>query len=365
MKLLVVGWDGATKRHLDTYQPEYWSQLEYSGLLPPEEPFFSASYMSSANAWTSMMTGADFSQHRVLGFIYGLHVGHPLEPAVRWAATRSWIPRFPRRVLIGRILGRLATESGSRVQSTDIPYKRVWEFLDTDALVFGLPLTYPIWETNGVMVSGIPAPKPTDASQPLVYPREYEQEIFTEDYTGYYVGVDSPVNNPKTREEVYIEALKDRMESTTNRYLRLYNRMQTLGEPPGFGFLMLRGIDDGLHATDDDQLMRDLYRSVDNQTRRVVNRIDPDAVLLLSDHGMRPTSIFRVDKDLKMDHDTKQGVWGATERFELESQLDVTPEILRFFDEGTSAPVEKDEYNLVEHIDEDAVHERLKDLGYA
>jgi hypothetical protein len=130
---------------------------------------------------------------------------------------------------------------------------------------------------------------------------------------------------------------------------------------------MLRSIDDLLHATDNEDHIKSAYEKVDALTKRLVEEINPEDVLLLSDHGMRPTSVMRVDSDLRMDHDTREGVWAGTADFGLSRHADVAPAILKLFSKGRPLPVEKKSHELesTNSVDGDAVHERLKDLGYA
>jgi len=369
MKLLVVGWDGASHRHLKNYDLPYWDSLDHSGRLLPSELFHKATYISSANAWTTMTTGATFEDHEILGFVYGKYSGHPLAGAVRKAAMTEALPTFFRRVLVSEILGRLATDGGrmakDHIQSTDVGFKRVWEMLPGQSLVFGLPLTYPVLDTDGILVSGIPAPTHDEATEPLVSPEELESSIYSDDFTGYYVDLNSPVHDSSVSEADYTDAHLEKSERIVDTYLDLYN--DEMSEEPEFGFLMLRSIDDLLHATDDEAHIRATYEKIDALTEKLVEEINPENVLLLSDHGMRQTSFMRVDSDLRMDHDTREGVWAGTADFGLSRQLDVTPSILDYFDENRDIPVDKDAHELesTRSVDGDAVHERLEDLGYA
>lgn len=369
MKLLVIGWDGASHRHLNKYDLPYWDSLPHSGRLLPSDLFHDATYISSANAWTTMTTGASFEEHEILGFVYGKYTGHPLAGAIQKAAMTKALPTFFRRVLVSEILGRLATDGGrmakDHIQSTDIRFKRVWEMLPGQSLVFGLPLTYPVLDTDGILVSGIPAPAYEEATKPLVSPEELESTVYSDDFTGYYVDLNSPVHDSAVSESDYTAAHLEKSEQIVDAYLDLYNN--EMEEEPEFGFLMLRSIDDLLHATDDETHIRKTYEKVDELTEQLVEEIDPDDVLLLSDHGMRPTSFMRVDSDLRMDHDTREGVWGGTSNFGLSRHSDVTPSILELFGEQRTVPVDKDTHRLAStsSVDGDAVHERLEDLGYA
>lgn len=362
MNLLVVGWDGATRRHLEEYDVPYWDELDHTGTLLPEA-LFHGTYIDSGNAWTTISTGTGFENHRILSFLHGPYTGHPLASPIKTLATQSWVPKLARRGLISYALGNVATDGGkgANPQASDVPFKRMWEYLPTDGLVFGLPITYPTWATNGVVVAGIPAPKPENASSPLVSPPELEGDVFT-DFDGYYVDIESPVTDESVSEADYCRAHVEKTEAIADRYLDLYTS-EGGADRFGFGFLMFRAIDDILHATEDPDLVARAYEAVSAATRRVVDTIDPDAVLVLSDHGMAPTN--RPDVDLRMDHDTTQGVWGSTEALALERHVDVTPAIVDHFGVDADIPEAKESYEIYdERVDESAVKDRLSDLGY-
>jgi len=365
MDLLVVGWDGATHSHLQEMDLPFWDGLGHSGTLLPEDLFY-GTYVDSGNAWTTITTGVGFERHSILSFLHGPYEGHSLAGPIKALANRSWIPRLGRRALISYALGTVATEGGkgTNPQSSDVPVQRVWEYLDTNALVFGLPVTYPTWSTNGVIVAGIPAPKPSEATHPLVSPRDLQSRVYGGEFGGYYVDTPSPVDDSSVTEEEYCETHLEKVDAIAEKYLELADACEDREFDVGFGFLMFRAIDDVLHATTDRDLIDRVYRAVDDATTRVVEVLDPDAVLVLSDHGMRPTS--RPDVDLRMDHDTTQGIWGGTRPFDLGRHVDVTPAILDHFGVSTDVPVSKDDYDLeTDRVDESAVQERLEDLGYA
>jgi predicted AlkP superfamily phosphohydrolase/phosphomutase len=237
--------------------------------------------------------------------------------------------------------------------------------LPGQSLVFGLPLTYPVLDTDGILVSGIPAPTYEEATEPLVSPKQLESKVYSDGFSGYYVDLNSPVHDSTVSEADYADAHLEKSEQIVDTYLDLYNNEMT--EEPEFGFLMLRSIDDLLHATDDETHIRDTYEKVDELTERLVEEMDPDNVLLLSDHGMRPTSFMRIDSDLRMDHDTREGVWGGTWNAQISTHLDVTPKILDLFDIESDVPIKIDSQNVVleDSVDGEAVHQRLEDLGYA
>lgn len=369
MDVLVVGWDAATEKHLSRFDLPFWESLPHGGGLLPQYPFDEAGYISSANAWTTLSTGASFEEHGMLGFVYGPYSDHPASNLITKIATQQWLPPLLRRIMIGRVLGTLGSgekgSKGEKIDSTDIEFKRIWEYLDDDGFIYGLPLTYPTWETNGIIVSGIPAPKPPEASGPVVYPSKYEELVYDDENVGYYVDMNSPVNDSSVPEEPYCAAHQTRMEANARKYIELHEETKSDYDFE-FGFLMLRGLDDIMHATTNMGILEESYELIDTLTADVVEAIEPDVTLALSDHGMRPASDYRFDKDMRMDHDTRQGAWSATEPFDLERHLDVVPVILNHLGIKQSVPQNRKALNLVmSESDQGAVQERLEDLGYA
>lgn len=369
MNLLVIGWDAATQSHLSQFDLPFWESLPHNGSLLPEYPFDEAGYISSANAWTTISTGASFFEHGMLGFVYGKYSEHPLSGIIQRIATQQQLPPLVRRILIGRVLGGIGSgekgKKGKKVDSTDIEYKRAWEYLECEALVYGLPLTYPTWETNGVVVSGIPAPSADEADQPVVYPEEYENFVYNGGNAGYYVDMESPVNDQTIDESEFCRTHQERMEANAKKYIDLHEEV-TDDASPEFGFLMLRGLDDIMHATSDTNLLRESYKLIDQLTKEIVEEIDPDALIVLSDHGMRPSSRFRFDKDMRMDHDTREGVWAGTKPFDIERHTDVTPAILDHFGVDQIVPEARESTDpITSEGDKEAIHEHLEDLGYA
>jgi len=71
-----------------------------------------------------------------------------------------------------------------------------------------------------------------------------------------------------------------------------------------------------MHATRDKDNIRELYELTDRVTQEVVDPINPDATLALLDHGMRPVSDYRFDKDMGIEHDTRQAIWGGQNHFD-------------------------------------------------
>lgn len=64
MRLLVVGWDGASFNHLEEIKPSFYNQL-YKGILLPEL-FWQNREVDSGAAWVTITTGKSMFDHKVL-----------------------------------------------------------------------------------------------------------------------------------------------------------------------------------------------------------------------------------------------------------------------------------------------------------
>lgn len=378
MKTLVIGWDAATIDHISNLDCElsYWHSLPHGGTLVADSPFGEAGYVSSANAWTTLTTGATFDEHGILGFVFNEYTGHRYEDVIRRLATVQSLPPLLRRILIGRVLGMLGADqkgvAGEKVDSTAVTHKRVWEYLDHDALIYGLPLTYPVWETNGILVSGIPGPKPAQATHPVAYPEQIAHEVYENENAGYYIETNNPINDSASNTEQYCDEYQQQIMANATAYMDLYDTHRQEYDFE-FGFLMLRALDSIMHATTDESILADAYETVDAATARVVSHIDPDHVLILSDHGMRSTSVLRtilgamgLGKPVKMDHDAAAGVWRGSEEFAISRHSDVTPAILETMGISEQVPSPRQQEHYATSADDrEEIHERLEDLGYA
>jgi len=360
MKLLCVGWDGATYSHLKKINPPFYRTLKYKGKLLPED-LFCGTHIDSGNAWTTITTGVPFSKHKVLSFRHAIISNNNarLFSILKKLAGIRFLGCTLRRLLLSYGIGKFCTQKALPM-SWDIQYKRVWEYLDCRSLIFGLPVTYPAFQTNGILVSGIPAPLFEDADYPTVYPQKIEAEV-RKKFKGYYFTQgESPLESKKRKNlDEYLENVFKIHNIGIETFKMLYQR-----EDFGFAYILLPLIDVYLHAINSWDKIENAYKILDQTTADLVEYIRPDNILILSDHGMRST--IRFDKGIKMDHDTCQGIWASNHDFDLKKQVDVTPSILEmynknFFIQKRNISQEKESLGSLE---EDKIKARLKNLGY-
>lgn len=335
--LLVVGWDAATRAHLsgDLDLPFFDSLSAHDTLLP--EPIWQNREVDSGTAWTTITTGLSMWDHRV-ATLTGM-VEHP-NVLRAFSKFDTLIPRnlfgVPARIWARKhILGKQPTND-------DIRYKRVWHYLP-NSLSFAVPLTYPPKPTDGVTVSGFPSPSVT------VQPDQLEQAVQQR-----YDGEPSRTHDSNGGlDESYTEDLFSvhKQEVETVCWLDEQNEFQ-------FYFVVFTLLDRLLHVVDrGDADIERAYKRLDTSTRTLIDQIDPDDVLILSDHGMR----YAPRGKWRHIHDEKQGIWAGTTDFGLETHLDVTPAILDYYGVSMDDPT-YDAETVVENTDE--IEDRLSNLGY-
>lgn len=379
MRLLILGWDGASRQHVARLRLPFLESLPHRGRLLPEDLFLGA-YIDSANAWTTITTGAGFREHRVLLFRYPpIRTGSLLARALMAVGGSRILPEWPRRLLLNRVLGPLSREQGADraaaerwtgnfvgrlvpAVSTDVHFARFWDAVPGPVLVFEVPLTYPAIRVDGVLVSGIPAPRFGHARHPTVFPRDREEAVRAR-FAGYtFDDGPSPVQRPdRPNLGTYLEQLPQTQRKAVDAF-------RSIAQDQDFqlGFCMLRLIDDHLHADDADAGIARTYRTVDELSHDLVQAIRPDHVLVLSDHGMKP--FRRPNSGIRMDHDTAQGIWASDLDLRLRRHVDVAPAVAAVFGrtfrptpripqlEGTDEGIDAAEVLEIE--------ERLRQLGY-
>jgi hypothetical protein len=334
-QLLVLGWDAATRAHLDRFDLDFFDALPHGGPLLPE-PYWQSREVDSGTAWTTITTGLSMWDHRVatLGGTIGDERLFRAFSAVDRLVPRNLAKRPARIWARSKVLGDQPTND-------DVPFKRVWHYVP-NSLSFAVPLTYPPKPTDGVTVSGFPSPEVT------VQPPELQEWVRER-----YDGEPKKFDDDGQFRESYVEDLFE--THRTEREL-----VRDLQEERAFDhqFVVFTLLDRLLHATDDDDRIREAYELVDETSRRLVDAIDPDDVMIISDHGMR----YDPRGKWVHVHDERSGIWAGTTDFGLETHLDVTPAILDYYDASMDDPSYAPPASATD--DDEVLQERLNDLGY-
>ena len=367
VKVLVAGWDGASKRFLDRFDTPFYDSLAYSGKLLPEKVYRGIP-IDSGTAWTTITTGLEVDEH---GF---LSINSVVRSQKFLRLTKKFTQDIPsRRLKTYSFYGpnKLLNLKDRTPRSTDVEHKRLWDYIDGRTLTLGVPLTYPAWEHNGVLLSGIPAP--LEGDMPEAYPLEYNE--YRKKYNGYYyIDKQWPLEkDSRPNLEEYKESVYECNEGAFQVVRELANEEFELI------FTIFPLLDDLVHALDsEDEIdeIEDAYQWMDRKTEKLVDEIDPDHVVIISDHGMKPAEEslnISHGAGMRMDHDSTDGIWASDVDLNIKEQKDVVPAILSIFDKEFTR--ERMEMNVIEkkdsssekdfsEEDEKEVKDRLKNLGY-
>jgi predicted AlkP superfamily phosphohydrolase/phosphomutase len=258
-KVYVIGFDGATWRFIQPLvergeMPNFQRLMKQGsyGELTSTIPF------QSAAAWVTFMTGQNSGRH-------GVYMFQDYD-----SLSYSYVGRTANsRYFSGRTIFDIVGEMGGKVTAIRVP------------------MTYPAWPINGVMVSGFPTPGDTPDS---FYPAELRGEL----------GSSAEPEQSDFRElstEQQAATLEAQMGRLSDLVSRLIDGDHDL-------FMVVHRISDEVHhffmgfvdqrtpAYDPDQaakyggLIDHFYRRMDTTLGDTLDRLEPeDTIFVISDHG--------------------------------------------------------------------------------
>ncbi|MGH8884936.1 MAG: alkaline phosphatase family protein [Egibacteraceae bacterium] len=266
-KVVCIGLDGAT---FDVIDP-----LIAQGRLPTLAKLISSGVRArlasvvpplSAPAWTSFMTGVNPGQHGVF------HFRAMEESGVGERMVGSWAYR-------GRTIFDYASAAGLRVVS------------------FRVPMTYPAWSVNGVMVSGFPTPDPrTTFSEPPEVGRRIGPLLKLSPARSMVASVEAQAENFSYYLERSTAALVQLLEAGD---VELFCYVNSITDWVAHKFW--RYSDPGApgyepYAYEGGTLVESFYEKSDASLGAILDAAPDDAlVIILSDHGTGRRSELRFD----------------------------------------------------------------------
>lgn len=245
-QVLVVGLDGVDFWYLDRFAedlPNITAIRERgveSNLTSTHPPW-------TGSAWPSLYTGVDPSSHGVYDF-FDYRDSYPDEADI--------------------------------VSRNDVDAPAIWNYLsalDRTSIVLNVPITHPGEEIDGVVVPGYLAPADEDGTPTGI--RDELSDALGEPYR-IYAPSETGEGGPTVEE--YVELIRQRAKSAS--YL-----MRTTDWE--FAFVQVQKTDTVFHNFSEETAFRRVFRAADNLVGRLTDLADDEmTVLLVSDHGMGPTT---------------------------------------------------------------------------
>lgn len=290
-RMYVVGFDGASWRFIRPLvergeMPNFARMIERgtSGGLLSTIPF------QSAAAWVTFMTGKNSGKHGV--YMFNDYDALSYQYAGRTANSRYFS---------GQTIFDIAAQMGKTVAAVRVP------------------ITYPAWPVNGIMVSGFPTPGDTPES---FYPPELQREL------GNVARPDEPDFRLLSTEEqvASLEGQMDRMSRMVTTVLDRHGDedlfMVVHRVPDPVHHFFLKFVDPRTPAYNEEEARRwgdvvnRFYRRMDDALGEMLERVGPeDTLFVLSDHGGAITpprqvnlNVWLAEKELLVPQQETKGI---------------------------------------------------------
>ncbi len=218
---------------------------------------------NSAPAWTSFLTGVNPARHRILDF---------------------------REV----DLRRYDLYTGRFVNATSFAGQTIFDLIGRQTrgvVAFRVPMTYPVWPVNGIMVAGYPTP---DRKRAYTHPADLAERLNPIALHSHDEILKAGIAEERRNADYEIEVLLTHME----RWLQ-ENRfdfyMAVTGITDGFHhkFWKYHDPDHPLHdpnwPDEDKNIIREYYQRLDAAVGELLSLVDEEwLVVVMSDHGGGP-----------------------------------------------------------------------------
>ncbi|MDZ5810214.1 alkaline phosphatase family protein [Halorubrum sp. AD140] len=243
--------------------------------LPPWTP----------SAWPSIYTGVNPGKHGVFGFL------------------------------------RFEGYDWDVVNATDVREHAVWELLSDHghrSVVVNVPVTHPPAAFDGALIPGYTAP-----ADPACHPEGLLSEV--RDEIGGYRLYNEQLVEGATRDQ-RVDGYEEVVGMRGRAFRYLLDR-----ERPAFGFLQFQQSDTVFHEfPDDDEAVERVFRAIDEEIAETLAVADPDATLLVSDHGIgpigdvefRPNAYLRDRGDVVTSAAAEKPSWSQLSRERLRGGVD-------------------------------------------
>lgn len=239
-KLFLIGLDGVPYSLIKEF-------LENGNLINLKEIFKEGDFSQmdsvhptvSSVAWTTSLTGFDPGGHGIYGFVEPKKFSYDI-----------FIPTYK-----------------------DIKKKTIYDYLkDLKIISINVPITYPVFKINGILISGFLAPDLKKG----VYPEEILKFL---QKNGYILDVD-PWLAREGKKEKFLEKI---YEATDKRFLVMEEFLKEDGK---VNILHIMETDRLFHFfLDDKKIILDYLKFLDKKISNFVKKIRDHDLIILSDHG--------------------------------------------------------------------------------
>jgi len=227
----------------------------------------------------------------------------------------------------------------------------IWDQIDKEMYLYGMPMTYKAKPVNGKMVSGFISTTIKSLFQNCVYPDSLEEKLIDDfiEYTSSYVArVKTEGAKPDTEtEEFYTE-----LSFAENRRIRQFEETDDGEEIVAYGTTRVDKIGHVAGITEDSEYARQAYILLDMLLGDLLNTVKPEEVTIISDHGFSEYS-----------HDL-HGYYLDTTGRGMDSIFDFTPYMENIHGVENPEYGPTGEQNQLTESEVQDVKNQLNDLGY-
>jgi len=265
---LVIGLDGATwdilRPAIDQgYLPTLESMIDdgfhgdMESTLPPITPV----------AWTSFMTGVNPGKHGISGFAQPSYNGNEYKFSLN--------------------------------DSQDISTNTIWEYLSErgrSIVSLNLPMTYPPFEVNGALISGLMTP---NERQQFTHPPELQDELLKQDFKPFIKHVAGKLSGCESKDE-YRQRVDEMCKLVEKKFGQAYYIddqqdwdvfFMQIQETDAIQHFLMGFYEEG-HGWYDEEMTEYIYENfygvIDQRLGEMIETVGEDALtIVLSDHGFQ------------------------------------------------------------------------------
>lgn len=245
-------------------------------------------------------------------------------------------------------------DGDSKFHVMNTVWDKISEETSKEMILYGMPMTYKAKQIQGEMVSGFISPSLKSMWSNCVYPETLEERLpddFIENTASYVAKVKTEGAKPGTETQPFYDAMSKAEENRVETFKELYDEDSADIVAYGTTFADKMGHIAGIK---DNEWTRKTYRQVDEILGELLELLQPEHVVVVSDHGFSGFS------------HSLAGYYLDTTGRGMEEVFDFTPHLLQFFglefDENDYGPTNQNQDLTGEEVED--IKDQLDALGY-